>query len=388
MLDVLKHLLGTLHPSRGTAESTGEPVTPTGSTSLSVAEEMRLHSRLSAVDHEIKIDLARKIARLMPGLGSVEAQAVGALALSTLEALADDQMPRVRAVLAEELKSSPYVPKSVVDKLARDAETLVSIPILQYSPLLNDADLCEIIATGVTSQALSAIARRATVSAPVSDAIVSTLDIPAVAALLANPRAEIREKTLDRIIAAAKNVVEWHEGLVFRPDLSIRAARRISGFVASALVEKLAERNDLGEDVATRLAQNLRHRITQRPVEVELSTAQEEVEALASTGKLDEAAVAQAIAAGKREFVHHALARLSGLSVAAVTRLFASRSGNAVVALAWRAKLSTGMAMKLQTQFARLPAEKLAYPQGGMYPQDNGLMEALLNIFAQDDGSQ
>ncbi len=47
---------------------------------------------------------------------------------------------------------------------------------------------------------LTAIAKRRPLSAHVSDAVVSSLDIPAVSALLANPDAAIRERTLDAII--------------------------------------------------------------------------------------------------------------------------------------------------------------------------------------------
>ena len=49
---------------------------------------------------------------------------------------------------------------------------------------------------------LSAIARRNGLSSKVSDAVATTLDIPAIAALLANPSAKIRAQTLEKLVEA------------------------------------------------------------------------------------------------------------------------------------------------------------------------------------------
>ena len=58
----------------------------------------------------------------------------------------------------------------------------MAAPILEYSPMLSDADLMEVIAAARAEEVLAAIARRKPVSPAVSDAIVSSLDIPAIAA--------------------------------------------------------------------------------------------------------------------------------------------------------------------------------------------------------------
>ena len=47
---------------------------------------------------------------------------------------------------------------------ARSADAVVAVPILQYSPLLSDADLIEIIACGQVQEVLTAIASRKPVS--------------------------------------------------------------------------------------------------------------------------------------------------------------------------------------------------------------------------------
>src|SRR5262249_7988889 len=150
--------------------------------------------------------------------------------IETLEYLAGDSAVRVRAILADEIKHLTNVPKHVVLALAHDLEQVVAAPILEYSPLLSDADLIEIIACGQVREALTAVARRRPLSQNVSQFLVKSLDVSAVAALLVNPEAKIRKDTLERVVAEAEKIESWHLPLALRADLSARAIKRIAGF--------------------------------------------------------------------------------------------------------------------------------------------------------------
>jgi uncharacterized protein (DUF2336 family) len=344
------------------------------------------HPRLARDgDGNVREELARKIGRLLPDLAAAQAAAVREATVTTLETLAEDRLPRVRAVLAEAIKDSPYVPKNVALRLARDLDHLVSVPILEHSPLLDDADLRELIAGGVGCAALSAIARRRHVPPAVSDAVVATFDVPAIADLLANPSATIRAATLDTVIDRARDVVPWHEPLAFRPDLSVRAARRIAGFVASALVRVLAERHGIGDAAAAAIGLAARQRIAAlppgalSPAITGRTAAEAEVDALAASGRLDERTLLDAVEKDRRDFAHGALAYLAGLSVDAVLRVLTTRSASAVMALAWRAGLSPAAALQLQLRLARLPPQRVRRPRDGLYPLDPDTMSALLD---------
>src|SRR5258706_7424547 len=128
---------------------------------------------------DVRAELAMKIARLMPGLSERESAHVIALTIETLECLARDATVRVRAILAEEIKYLDCIPHEIVLRLANDVEMVVAAPILEYSPLLSDADLIEIIACGHVQEVLSAIASRHPVSEPVSERLVQALHRPA-----------------------------------------------------------------------------------------------------------------------------------------------------------------------------------------------------------------
>ncbi|MBI1211769.1 MAG: DUF2336 domain-containing protein [Alphaproteobacteria bacterium] len=341
-------------------------------------------------DDEVRCELAKKIGRLVPGLGHDEAHRVRELAIEVMERLANDALPRVRAILAEEIKAAQNVPAHIVKRLARDVELIVSAPILEYSPLLSDDDLIEIIAGARVEGQLAAIARRASVGAKVSDAIVATLDVSAIAALLANPNAQIREDTLDQVVESAAEVEAWHLPVVLRADLSLRAVRRIAGFVSSSLIEQLQQRSDLDDETASMLSKRVRERIEVEKLS-EDSEAADNAAAVAvqeamAEGRLDDEFVLTAVDANDRRLVAFALAALAKVPKPTVDRILMSQSGKAITALIWRCGLSMRAAVKIQTTLAHLTTAKMILAREGVdFPMPAEEMAWHLRFFGLKD---
>src|SRR5215471_3564802 len=320
------------------------------------------------IDPEVRTELARKIGRLLPDLLNSERDRVCELTIETLRKLAADQLPRVRAILAEEIKSLDCVPVDVVARLARDNDETVCVPILEYSPLLSDNDLLEIIATARAQNALAAVARRRGLSESVSDAIVASLDIPSVAALLANPNARVREDTLEKIIDHAESIESWHGPLVMRTDLSLRAIRRIAGFVGASLLDRLCERHGLDEDTHAHLKRCLRQRLER---DDEGSRSEEdkvhaEVLRAHERGELTENYVEEVVEASRRDVTLECLAIRVGIPRSTVEKIFSSRSAKAITALVWKAGLPMRIAFKIQSLIVKLHADELLPARAGV----------------------
>lgn len=339
------------------------------------------------VDDEVRAELARKIARLVPDLSTGEQTTLREKSIKLLEALAQDQLPKVRAMVADEIKNSGQVPKSLVDQLARDIEDIVCGPILEYSPLLNDDDLREIIAAGTSSKALEAIASRATVSEAVSSDIAATLDVPAVAALLTNKNAQIREDTLDQIISQAESVEDLHKPVALRPQLSVRAMKRIAGFVASALVHAMMEQSDLSEEQADELLEKVRERLAAEKVgDDEAKQLAIKAQEYFDRGMLNDEFVVKQITDNHRELLMQCLAVLSDLSAETVRQVILSKSGRAVTALCWKAGLTMRTAYEVQTKFALVPTAQLLHAKhGNKYPIKEDELEWHLSYFTEKD---
>jgi uncharacterized protein (DUF2336 family) len=336
------------------------------------------------IDPEVRAELAQKIGRLLPDLLTSERERVCELTLETLQRLATDQLPRVRAILAEKIKSLDCVPKSIVDMLARDTEETVCVPILEYSPLLSDSDLLEIVASARARSALAAVARRRGLSEDLSDAIVASLDPAAVAALLANPNARVREGTFEKIIDRAQEVKSWHAPLVMRSDLSLRALRRIMGFIGTSLLEQIATRHDLDEDTQTHLKRALRASIES---DAELAARAEErvhaeVQKVKDSGKLDERYVEAAIEAGNRDQVLECFALLVNAPRSTIEKIFSSRSAKAITALVWKAGLAMRVGFKIQSMMLKLHADELLPARAGVaFPLSEEEMRWHLSYF-------
>jgi uncharacterized protein (DUF2336 family) len=343
-------------------------------------------NRLLADDEEeaVRAELAVKIARLMPDLRHEENQRIVALTLQTLECLAQDSAARVRAALAEEIKHLNCIPHAVALRLAQDLESIVAAPVLEYSPLLSDADLIEIIACGKVQESLAAIGRRRPLSENVADVLVQALDVPGVAGLLVNPDARLRQATMDRIIEQAEEIESWQMPLVLRADLSTRAIQRIAGFVGAALLELLGQRGNLDEPTRAVLGQRLRARLKEQKTGDAGSpeAVAAEIAKAKSAGRLNDDFVEEALFAGRRETVIQALAVLAEVPEAKARKVLTSGLAKPVVALVWRAGLSMRVAFKIQGVMMKLPAGQILPARGGVhFPLGKEEMRLQLAVF-------
>jgi uncharacterized protein (DUF2336 family) len=331
----------------------------------------------------VRAELAVKIARLMPGLEARECEEVVALTIATLEVLAKDSAVKVRSVLAEEIKRMDCIPHDIALRLAHDLEAIVATPILEYSPLLSDTDLIEVIAAGKVQKVLTAIARRKPLSDKVSDALVQSLDVSTVASLLVNQDAKIRKETMDRIVEEAEQFESWHEPLVMRADLSARVIRRIANFVGSALLELLSKREGLSPETQTQLARRLKARLEQNePPRAQLEGAAQAVAKAKEGRSLDDAFVENAALAGRRETVILALAELSRVPESTVRKIMDQHSAKPLVALVWHAHLSMRTAFRIQTSVMKLPGHELLPARGGVnFPLSKEEMRWHLSYF-------
>jgi uncharacterized protein (DUF2336 family) len=337
--------------------------------------------RLAAdIDPSVRGDLAAKIARLAPGLSADEQDRLRNMTYEALSLLARDQITRVRQILAEALKDVANAPPDLIRALAHDSEVEVSSPVLQFSPVLTDEDLLEIIHSSPMSGKLSAISKRQIVPANVADAIARTDDIDAIAVLLANPSAQIREETLDMLLERAPDHEDWHGPMVRRPQLSARAATRLARFVAESLLLVLQERPDLDPETKAAVAAVVRRRVEEvgsdmadfhRGAKVvvpqtEVGEGPMDVAArLFKAGQLEEQAVMSAIASGDEDFVAAALATRANLPYALAQKIISTRSAKGMTALVWRARLGMAVAVLAQIRMGKIAPSDVIRPKAG-----------------------
>ncbi|MBC8157726.1 MAG: DUF2336 domain-containing protein [Alphaproteobacteria bacterium] len=337
-------------------------------------------------DQNVRSSLAEKIALLAPGLSPDEQDKLQRMTYEALEALARDQVVRVRQILSETLKDFTDVSPEVIRRLARDAEIVVSGPVLEYSPVLTDEDLLEIIREDTVTGKLNAIATRANLQEPVSDAIVDTDDKEAITLLLANESAQIREETLDFLVDKAPDVELWHEPLVRRPGLPAKAATRLAMFVADNLIEYLSERQDLDQATIATVRQEVARRLEENGGdggdESDTDKLLKKLQQLHSSDELDEKTIAEALEAGKHPWVMAALSVRSGLPLNIVEKITSTQSSKGTVAMVWKAGLSMDFGVTVQQRLVHIPFKDIMHSRGGDFPMADEEMEWQLEFFS------
>ena len=349
---------------------------------------------------EVRTDLADRLGKLLPDLSEDEKDKAWRATHQALTLLARDQLPMVRRVLSETLKKLPAAPRDVILTLANDEDTDVAGPILQFSPVLTDDDLLSVIASSPLSASLSAISKRHGVSHAVSDAVVHTGDTVAVATLLSNDSAQMREETLDAIISEAPGHVSWHEPLVHRPELDAHAALRIAEFVADSLIQELANRDDFASDTIDRLRDVVRNKLKQDQstdgvesdgIETDLqdedllALAQQQVDTLVEQGLLTTALILNAMDEENTHFVIVATAQLADIPVYAVKSVANSHSAKAMQALSWKAGFSADEAVHMQLGFGRVPPDDIISPaQDGAFSSSSSEMTWQIELFMEE----
>ncbi|MBK1664410.1 hypothetical protein CKO38_01055 [Rhodospirillum rubrum] len=236
------------------------------------------------------------------------------LAEEIFRLFARDVEVQVRRALSTNLKENPFVPHDIAMALAGDVDE-VSLPILEYSTVLNDHDLLDIV-RGHGGSKMEAIAKRSQVSEEVSEALVEEGGEAVVATLVANQGAHISDKSMERVVDRFGDSEAVQRPLVARPHLPAAIAEKLVSRVSEDLRAALASRHDLSPELAADLILQSRERAT---LSYSLGSSEEEVERLveqlAVNNRLTPSIILRSLCMGDLKFFEYALAVRSGIPV-------------------------------------------------------------------------
>src|SRR3984885_12292124 len=283
-----------------------------------------------------RAEATRALARawLISGLSEEDRTAAeGALLM-----LLDDPSPLVRRAMAEVFSRSQEAPAAIVQALALDQPS-VALPILEYSPLLIDADLVDIAATG-DGETQCAIARRINLPPSVCAAIAEVGTAAAALELIENAYAELAPFSWDRIVERHGHLAAIRESMLVLEDLPAATRVALVAKLSDTLAQFVVARRWLSADRAVRIAGEARDRST---VNIAARSRGDDMRGLGrhrrATGQLTAGLILRALLSGNLELFDSALSELSGLPQARVSALLHDRGGASLQALLKRAGL-------------------------------------------------
>ncbi|TMK37451.1 MAG: DUF2336 domain-containing protein [Alphaproteobacteria bacterium] len=261
-----------------------------------------------------------------------------AAAEGALLMLLDDPSPLVRLAMAEVFARSADAPAAIVQALSLDQPS-VALPVLEHSPLLIDADLVDIVATG-NCETQCAIARRIRLPASVCAAIAEVGTAAAALELIENAYAELAPFSWDRIVERHGHLAAIRESMLVLEDLPAATRAALVAKLSETLAQFVVARNWLSADRAGRIASEARDRST---MHIAARSRGDDMRGLVAhlrlTGQLTAGLILRALLSGNLELFDSALAELSGLPKARVSALLHDRSGASLRALLKRAGL-------------------------------------------------
>jgi uncharacterized protein (DUF2336 family) len=239
-----------------------------------------------------------------------------ALAEEIFRVMVQDAEVKVRESLASHLKSSANLPHDVAVKMAKDVEQ-VALPVLEFSKVLSDADLVEIIRSS-SAEKQTAVAKRAEVSGVVANALIDHgKSSGVVAALAANKGAELGDVEMKKILDKHGSDVAVTNSLVARPNLPLALSERIVNIVSGNLQDYLVNSHFMSDEMAADMVLSARERATIMllPSGAKSTDVIEFAQQLHGAGRLSPTLLLRSLCSGDIAFFEAAMSVLSGVPI-------------------------------------------------------------------------
>lgn len=228
--------------------------------------------------------------------------------------LCGDVVDSVRISLAHSVSSSPHLPRSLAERLAKDIEE-VSIPMLEFSSVLTDDVLREVIGKGTPRQ-LEATARRSHVSEAVSDALVERGHVPAVSLLVRNEGARLGAETWLKAIERYGESEGLIKAAIARgsiPEEVTEKLLEIAKAHVTSFVVRYLNVPPATIPAADELAVEMDREYLVAPLVPKDEKPNQYAEKLHGEGRLNRQVLLHALCSGEFNFLAAAISRLTGL---------------------------------------------------------------------------
>lgn len=241
------------------------------------------------------------------------------IAYEILQILSRDIEVAVRRSVALSLVDSISISHDLVWELANDVAD-VATPILQYSSVLTEEDLINIVESTKEVVKLVHIAKRASISASLSDALLDCGEDKAIHTVLLNKGARIADESMVRQWDSLSANATLVEALVHRGGLSVGIAEKLFAVVSDELKRHIAKTYKLPITLVEDNIEDIREWTTlgmMMPDDEINGVGQEELESfvyqLYTSNRLTYSMVIRALCTGDLAFFESAMARLAGV---------------------------------------------------------------------------
>lgn len=240
-----------------------------------------------------------------------------AVLLKLARILVEDIELSVRTAFAFEVRSSPYIPKSLALVIAKDVEQ-VSGPFLKSTPVLADTDFALLIPY-LEDQAKSAIAARKTLGSKTIFSLINHGTSQSATFLARNRHHKFSGVHMHKIFEKFGHIPSVVEALVYRDDLPLFIVERLIDKVAGRSKDILITRYNLDEKIALKSFQSVKYKTLLAKIK---SASKDQIRGYAidlhAHGKLSNQLILQAVKNNLEPFVTFSLALKTHMTTGSV----------------------------------------------------------------------
>ncbi len=240
--------------------------------------------------------------------------------------LVRDTEVKVRATLAQNLKESSLIPRDIIMSMVNDVNE-VSLPVLEYSQVLSDSDLLDVLHSSQETSKYLAVSRRNNVSEVISGTLVNKGNEEVVGSLLNNKSAFISDDVFSHIIDNYKENTSLMESMTNRARLPISAVEKLVNVVSSNISDSLKQKYKLPDESIQKEVEKSRESETLNLVRSARShdDVGSLINHLKDSDRLTPSMILSALCQGNFDFFESSLALLSNIKVENARKLIADR---------------------------------------------------------------
>ena len=237
------------------------------------------------------------------------------LANEIFRLLVRDTERKVRALLAQRLKSSMQVPHDIVWALANDMSHEVATPMLHYSQVLTEEDLISIVMATREHSRLMAVASRDSISKELAHSLVETHDAKVAKKLLSNRSVILADATVQTILDDFSRDNSVLEELVYHGGLSHGFAEKLFAVVSDAIKKQLCKKYGLGKTLVEDATETARETATLQFLSPWMSQQDINnlIEQMHRNGRLTDSVIIRSLCIGDLRFFETAIAKRVGI---------------------------------------------------------------------------
>ncbi len=260
----------------------------------------------------VRSDTAKKVSEQykMQTLTQKEKQ----IAEDIFRLITNDVEIQVRADLSDSLKNCSFLPHDIVEKIVHDVAS-VAMPMIQYSDVLTERDLIEIVKSHDEDKQI-AVANRESVPPRVSELLIEDAPETPVVILVSNYGARISEYGYDKLLERFGDNESIHRPLLMRPKVPVYVLEKLITHVSDELKRQLLTRRDLPAQLITTLVSQTREKAI---LNLSEASTEEDVRTLVihlnGVDRLTPNLILRSVCVGDMKFFEYAMAVKAGIPI-------------------------------------------------------------------------